>query len=389
MAVASCPQVAVVSAPKWPWISAFIPSAFLASGGRIGHARGMTEKQGTLPFIDAGKTLTDQRRGLGRKRCPDGKMARGNMKPVGAFVRIPKLNTVIENRLEESAAAILNGDSGGVGYMHSVLCQTSLPYRDPGDTVREWERRQGGASLLLEAGKAMDPATGKWHKVGLPYGPKTRLILCYINTQAVLTQKPEILIGESLTDFVRNELKLDPKGRNMRLIKDQVTRLAASHIRMGYTDGTRSYNAQGNIVKNYDLWLGKDERQRVLWPSCVVLNTDYFDSLMAHAVPLEMHALAALSHSAIALDIYAWLAQRLHRVHRGKRCFIPWTAAKDQFGPDYTTVKKFREKFMIALRQVHAVYRSAKIDVHGKGLFLYNSPPPIVKTGTLLKLPSR
>lgn len=346
----------------------------------------MTEKQGTLPFE---KTLTDQRRGLGRKRCPDGKMTRGNMKPLGALIRIPKMNTVIEDRLEESAAALMNGDSAGIGFVHSILCQTSLPYRNPGDDIREWERRQGGTALLLEAGKAMNPATGKWHKVGLPYGPKTRLILCYINTQAILTQTPEIQIGDSLTDFVRNELKLDPKGRNMRIIKDQVTRLAASHIRMGYTDGTRSYNAQGNIIKNFDLWLGKDERQRVLWPSAVVLNTDYFDSLLAHAVPLEMHALAALSHSAMALDIYAWLAQRLHRIQRGKRGFVPWAALKEQFGPDYATTKKFREKFMIALRQTHAVYRTAKIDVTGKGLFLYNSVPPVTKTGTLLKLPGR
>lgn len=349
----------------------------------------MTEKQGTLPFDQPEKTLSDQRRGLGRVRCPDGKMARGNMKPLGALVQIPKLNTIIEKRLEESAAAILTGDSDGVGYMHSVLCQTSLPYRNPGDTVREWERRQGGASLKLLAGEAMHPKTGEWHKIGLPYGPKTRLVLCYINTQAILTQKPEIEIGDSLTDFVTHELKLANKGQNMTIIKDQIKRLAASTIRMGHADGMRGSTIKGDIIHDFDLWLAKDDRQRVIWPSRVRLSTDYFESLASHAVPLEMRAIAALSHSAMALDIYSWLAQRLHRVQRGKRCFIPWTAMKDQFGPDYATVKKFREKFMIALRQVHAVYRSAKIDVTGKGLFLYNSPPPITKTGTVLQLPAR
>jgi hypothetical protein len=30
----------------------------------------------------------------------------------------------------------------------------------------------------------------------------------------------------------------------------------------------------------------------------------------------------------MALDMYAWLAQRLHRIEPAKRAFIPWTALK-------------------------------------------------------------
>jgi len=37
-------------------------------------------------------------------------------------------------------------------------------------------------------------------------------------------------------------------------------------------------------------------------------------SRQTHAVPLDERALAGLAHSSLALDIYAWLAQRLHRV---------------------------------------------------------------------------
>src|SRR5690242_14618356 len=110
----------------------------------------MTDKQGTLPF---GRTLSDQRRGIGRTLCPSGKKTQGNMKPLGTIIGLPKLNTTVEDRLQESAAAILSGEGSEVGYLHSVLCQTSLPYRNPGNDVREWERRQGGASLLVEAGR--------------------------------------------------------------------------------------------------------------------------------------------------------------------------------------------------------------------------------------------
>lgn len=49
-------------------------------------------------------------------------------------------------------------------------------------------------------------------------------------------------------------------------------------------------------------------------------------------MPLDERAVAALSHSAMGLDIYAWLSQRLHRVDPRKPAFIPWTALKGQFG---------------------------------------------------------
>jgi hypothetical protein len=46
------------------------------------------------------------------------------------------------------------------------------------------------------------------------------------------------------------------------------------------------------------------------------------------------------------------------------RQFIPWPAVQEQFGPDFDRLRKFREKFMQALRQVCAVYPAAKIDVN-------------------------
>jgi Plasmid encoded RepA protein len=52
----------------------------------------------------------------------------------------------------------------------------------------------------------------------------------------------------------------------------------------------------------------------MMWPSTIQLSHDYFVSLQEHAVPLNEADLAALAHSAMALDLYAWLAQRLHRV---------------------------------------------------------------------------
>jgi hypothetical protein len=243
-----------------------------------------------------------------------------------------------------------------------VFCQTSLPYRNPGDDVLVWERLNGTAHLEVLAGKAMHPTLDRLIQLGLPFGPKPRLVLVHVNAEAVRTNSPEVEIEDSLTAFVRR-LKLDPGGRNMRTIKDQLARLSAASVRLGMVRDGRAITVNSHIVSAFDLWFPKDHRQRVLWPSTVRLSLDYFESLRAHAVPLDERAIAALSHSAMALDIYAWLAQRLHRIVKPHRQLIPWVALQEQFGSNYVRIRRFREVFMVALRQVHAVYPAAKIDL--------------------------
>lgn len=293
--------------------------------------------------------------------------------------------TFIQKRIIDTAG-LIGSDYPSVTFQHSIFCQTALPYRDPGRDIRRWERRQGAAMLEIEAGRALDPDCGEFVDVSLPFGPKARLILMHLNAEAVRTQSPMVDVGDSLTAFVKR-IGLTTDGRTVRTIKDQVGALSAALIRMAYTGEGGPYQFDTKVVSGFDLWFPKDARQRVLWPSQVQLSLDYFQSLQAHAVPLDERAIGALSHSAMALDIYAWLAQRLHRIPKPHRQFIAWPLLKDQFGSDYARLRKFREKFLMALRQVHAVYPAMKIDVSDDGLTLHTSPPPIVKTGVVLRLP--
>jgi hypothetical protein len=283
----------------------------------------------------------------------------------------------MQRRLLRSAVEIEADDPGSLLFAHAVFCQTSLPYRDPGLGVREWEREQGRASLLIEAGRARDPRTREWIKLGLPYGPKPRLILAHLNAEALRTGRPEIEVAGTLTAFVKR-VGLDPKGRNMRLVKDQLARLSAAQIRMAITyaeDRARQVNAQ--IVAGFDLWFPKDERQRVLWPSSVRLSLEYFASLQRHAVPLDERAIVALSHSALALDLYAWLAQRLHRIGPGKPAFVPWAALRAQFGWHYSAMFKFRQVFRQTLGTVCTQYRGARVELDDRGMTLWHSAPPV------------
>lgn len=303
----------------------------------------------------------------------------------------------IELRLLEATAK--DNENNSILYQHSVLCQTVLPYRDPGDDVRRWERRNGQVHLEIDAGRAMHPVLGKIVNIGLPYGPKARMLLMHLNREAVVTQSPVIDVGRSLTHFVERYLRLSSQGRNFREIKEQLTRLSAASIRMCVPCNGHAITVNSGIVTAFDLWLPKDDRQRVLWPSKIILSLDYFNNLLKHAVPVDEAHIAALSHSALALDIYNWLAQRLCRIDDGRPQTVSWLSLHEQFGQGYDPKRlfNFRRVFRVALKEVLTVYRAARVeDAEAKraircyrngraywrsealtGLTLRKSPPPV------------
>ena len=68
-----------------------------------------------------------------------------------------------------------------------------------------------------------------------------------------------------------------------------------------------------------------------------------------NALPLDALAIRALQQSAMALDVYTWLAHRLCRIPRNKPALISWGALQVQFGPEYSSTTKslndFREAY--------------------------------------------
>jgi hypothetical protein len=282
-------------------------------------------------------------------------------------------------RTIDFAPSLADADSE-ILYQHTVLCQTCLPYRDPGDETRLWARRNGYVKLEVQAGRAYDGRVDDFVDVGLPFGPKPRLVLYHLNAEALRTQSPVLELEDSLTAFVKRTLGLDAGGRNIKTVKEQLARLSASDFRIGTSKEDRSMTLKGTIVEGFELWTPRDAKQRVLWPSTVQFSTRYFDSLMKHAVPLNETAIARLSHSAMALDVYTWLAQRLHRIDESKTGVgVPWTALHEQFGHGYERLRDFRRVFHRTLRQVKAVYPEAKFDLSMRGITLNHSRSPVGK----------
>ena len=234
-----------------------------------------------------------------------------------------------------------------------------MPYHNQGRR-RRWERTNGLVTLEMEAGRALDPRTGRFGPVPLPFGARARLIMMHLNASAMRTGVPTIEVEDSLTAFVKRILGREPGGRDIRTARDQLTALSAALVRLGMTDGIRAVQVHASVVEAFDLWAPDNPEQKILWPSTVKLGEKYFESLMQHAVPLDERAVAALAHSAVALDIYTWLAQRLHRIPPGQEDFAAWPNLHEQFGGGYTRLRDFRAFFLQQLRAVQTQYPAAR-----------------------------
>lgn len=267
-----------------------------------------------------------------------------------------------------------------LAFLHTILAQCGLPYREPKRGERDYIRENGRASLIVSAGHLLDPKTKKPALQGIPYGAKPRLLMIHLCTEAVRTRRPVIDIGESMSAFMR-ELGLHVTGGRHGTIaafKEQLNRLAASRLQliMQFDDHATIMNP-APIIKQFDAWFPDDPNQRMLWPSHVTLSTDFFETLTQHALPLDPRSIRALQHSARALDAYTWLAHRLPRVRSKTGDFVSWPALHAQFGPDLASLDNFRRHMLKALKQALHVYPKARAEQVEGGLLLRRSAPPI------------
>jgi hypothetical protein len=331
-----------------------------------------------MPFL--GRSRAGQGETMTKRQSPD--RAAGDLFEHHGQNEGQSLRTLspIKRRLLEASLEIRQDEPEDFAFCHSVLCQCAMPATKPQSDMLEWERRQGRTTLLIQAGKALDHRTGHFVQLGLPYGPKARLLLMHLNSEAIRNQSPVISVGASMTAFFRRLMGDKAQdGRQIRMLKAQLSALAAAQFHMGVSYEDHSVQMDAKVVNAFDLWFYKDEGQRVLWPSTLRLSSDYFDSLSKFAVPLDERAIAALAFSAVALDIYCWLAQRLHRIPAGKQQLVTWVKLQEQFGQGYRLIRLFRRDFLHLLKHVTTAYPEAVLQVDKKGLYLWQSSPPVRK----------
>ena len=305
--------------------------------------------------------------------------------PTTLFDALPR------NVIELAKEADRSVKAGKPDYLPAVLCQVGLPRSPtPGQT---FERTSGNVSLQVEAGKAWDGTS--WRQMPLPYGVRPRLALVHIATQAIRTRSRTVDVGGSVNAFL-TDLGMAVSGKAYHQMRVQMAALAVCTLRLGRVEtrtigGTErgfAITLDAKPFRQFEAWLDSRGNQPTLWPTEVELSQEFYDSLVETAVPLEHGAIAKLTHSALALDLYTWLAHRLYRVRRGGSR-ISWAALQEQFGSEYGDRKDFKREMKLRLKDVLAVYPAARVEEVEGGLMLRASPPPIPRSRVMVRrLPS-
>lgn len=255
-------------------------------------------------------------------------------------------------------------------HIHSVLALCGLPYRDPGED-REFLREYGRNTLSVLAGRLKNPVTGEMELQGLPYGPKARLVLLHLCTEAVRQRSPEIEVADSLSGFMKSMGFAVTGGERgtIRQFKEQLNRLAACTMQIGLWDGSdKASTLNVPPFRQLDLWRPAAGEGGSPKTRTVHFHRDFYENLIQHALPVDMRAASAFSGSARKLDLLFWVGYRLRALQRPLR--LTWTNLHGQFGGDNANLRSFRQAFKADVGHLLEVFPKLPITLGDEGMTL-------------------
>ncbi len=278
----------------------------------------------------------------------------------------------VDRRVVEAAAAYMGDEDGGVGFIYSGWAQAALPHRRLApDAV--WQITSERVRLLVEPGRrAVDFGEPEW--VGVPYGSRARLILLFLQSEALRTNSREIELGRSLRAWLAR-LGIPIGGKSFKDVREQAERISRCRLSFHIQAAGRAGLVNQNIVDTA-MFVGTDDpAQGALFVDTVRLSESFFEQLKRHPVPIEESAIKALSNNSMALDVYCWLTYRLHVLQSPKP--ITWKALQSQFGNGYRGLHHFKPRFLENLNLACAVYPGANVEADERGLTLKPSRAPV------------
>lgn len=298
------------------------------------------------------------------------------------ILRKGKQGSLLEAEDDRQHRAILTaasylGDEGSDNYfLFSGWALSGLPHRRVPDE-KEWRIETDHVTLLVEPGRRVLP-DGTNPFVGVPYGSRARLIMLFLQTEALRRNSREIELGSTLTAWMQR-LGVPKGGRSFNEVRDQADRVSRCRITFHMTRNGRTSLVNQNILDAAVFLDRQDSDQGKLFPEVAKLSEGFFDQLKKHPVPVEETAIRALNNNSMALDIYCWLAYRLHSLSGPTP--ITWSAIYKQFGAGFKMQKHFKPTFLDNLALALAVYPAAKVVIcdERNQLVLHPSPPPLAK----------
>ena len=241
-----------------------------------------------------------------------------------------------------------------LGFMARLMALCSLPRTNPGNR-KEYIRRNGPYTLGMSAG-----INNK-----LPYGNLPRLLLAWISTEAVRTQNRELILGRSLSEFMRKlEILSSDSGGAWGIrtrLRNQMRRLFRCTVSLIYEDERGDASVSSLVAARTEFWWNERKSdQSSLWESKIYLGEQFFNEIINHPIPLDMNILKALKRSSLGLDLYMWLTYRTFSLKRPMR--LSWPRLYWQLGVDPSrasnnvTVQRFRKDCLRELKKIKVAW---------------------------------
>ena len=282
------------------------------------------------------------------------------------------LNMDVDRRVVDAAATYMGTEEGEISFLYSGWAQSGLPHKRLADDAA-WHVRSDHMALTVQPG-LRSVRSGGTISVGVPFGSRARLVLIYLQSQALKENTREVELGKTLHDWLRR-LHISIGGKSMAAVRDQAERISRCRMTFEIHSAGKTGLLNQNILDTA-MFVDDDEgAQGSLFIQKAKLSEMFFEQLKRHPVPIEEAAISSISNNSLAIDIYCWLAYRLHSLD--KPTPVTWKALHAQFGTGVALLKNFRMFFKTTLDLALSVYPEAKVDVDERGVILNPSKAPV------------
>ena len=165
--------------------------------------------------------LAPQDTSIGTEGALEGRLQR-QLEALGIERALSLATTILDRRCVEAAHSVMTDEEGAPGYIHAGFAMTALPHKRT-DAV-EWVRDGGDIRLRIESGKNHDGETA-----GIPFGYVARLILLYLQTEAIKTRSREVELGRSMHSWLK-AMGLNSGGKGYEAVREQSRRLSLCRL---------------------------------------------------------------------------------------------------------------------------------------------------------------
>ena len=114
------------------------------------------------------------------------------------------------------------------------------------------------------------------------------------------TQSRVLILGDSLSEFMRELGVYSNSGRVHTRLRNQMNRLFHSSVELTYEHQQVSRFVASRVVDRGEFWWdSKRPDDRALWDSKIELGEKFYNEIISHPVPIDMNTLKALKQLSV------------------------------------------------------------------------------------------